>query len=219
MRYTARAVTASASPWPLQIGTRTYLARPLSAALVLRLFPQMTNGETRTIAIAEALRAAFPVPSGWCASRRDPMRANKTLPPKFVAEVIARLFALPGHDADAEDDPEAALIAAHRRMAFPDEAKTSGPTLTIAALTCEREMGADWYFNPARWSTVDGFAPLATVWTTYTGLSALAAKERLSMATAVRLGMADGDKADRAWRKLEAQAYPADPTMRGATRG
>lgn len=216
MQYTARSITASSAPWPLQIGDRTYHARPLSAALVLRLFPQMAQASTRTAAVIEALRAAFPAPSGWWARRfRDPLRDIDALPLSIQADIVQRLFAVPGQQSPVQDDPVAALMAAHRKLAHPSEKKT-GPTLAIAALTCEVRMGAHWYHAPTRWATVDGYAPLATVWTTYLGLQALDARERLSLASAVRLGMADGQKTESHWRSLEAAAFPPDPTMRGA---
>lgn len=216
MQYTARSITASSAPWPLQVNDRTYHARPLSAALVLRLFPRMAQASTRAEAVTEALRAAFPEPAGWWARRfRDPLRAVFGLDVALQAEIVQRLFAVPGQHSPAEDDPVAALMAAHRKLAHPTERKT-GPTLAIAALTCEVRMGAAWYYAPTRWSTVDGYAPLATVWTTYLGLQALDARERLSLASAVRLGMADGQKTESHWRSLEAAAFPPDPTMRGA---
>jgi hypothetical protein len=222
MRYTARAVTASSAPWPLTLGGTTYWARPLSAALVLELFPRMTDPTSQADAVFSALRAAFPLPARGLevlgALRRDPVRRIAALPAVMQAEIVERLFAIPGHATTAEEDPEAALIAAHRKLAHPHESKT-GPTLAIAALTCEVRLGAAWYFNRDRWPTTDGFAPLAAVWTTYQGLMALDAKDRLSMASAVRLGMADGVKSEKVWKQLETAAYPADPTMRAHANG
>lgn len=211
MHYTARSVTASTAPWPLTIGERTHWARPLSAALVLRLVPLMAHEATRGQAVLDALRAAFPVAHWW---QRDPLRAVARLSLPVQAEIVARLFAVPGHIEDAAVDPEAALIAAHRRLAFPAEA-ARGPTLALAALTCEVRLGADWYYAPSRWSTADGYAPLATVWTTYAGLQALDAHERLQMAAAVQLGNGHGPTIAREWRKVQQAAYPPDPTMRG----
>ena len=212
MRYTARSVTASSASWPLVIGRRTYWARPLSAALVLRLVPLMADESTRAEAVLAALRAAFPPRRRW---QWNALRAVATLTPTVQAAIIERLFALPGQLVDEALDPEAALIAAHRKLAHPEES-SRGPTLALAVLTCEVRMGAGWYYAPDRWETSDGYAPLAAVWTTYTGLTAIAAQERLQLASATQLANGHGAQVAREWKKLQAAAYPTDPTMRGA---
>lgn len=211
MHYTARTVTASCAPWPLVVGQRTFTARPLSAALVLRLVPLMVRPETRGAAIDEALCGAFPRARWW---QHDPLAAIASLTPIVQAQIIERLFATPGQLADDPLDPDAALIAAHRKLAHP-EAVDRGPTLALAALTCEVRLGADWYYAPDRWPTTDGYAPLASVWAAYTGLSALVAQERLQLASAMQLANGHGSAVVREWRKLEAAAWPSDPTMRG----
>lgn len=211
MAYTARGVTAATAPWPLVIGKRTYWARPLSAAFVLRVVPMMARRETAPTAVAAALRAAFPRGRWW---RRDPLRDVLRLTPDVQAKIVAQLFAIPGAVTEAEMDPLEALMAAHRKMARPESA-TSGPSLALASLTCQVRLGAAWWHNPALWPTVDGFAPHAAVWTTYYGLVALDAQERLAMAQAVSLGQASGPKVQAEWDRIQKAAYPADPTMRG----
>ena len=211
MGYTARAVSAAIAPWPLVIGTRTHWARPLSAAFVLRVVPQMTDPTTAPVAVLAALRAAFPRGRWW---QRDPLRAIVRLTPNVQAMIVQALFAVPGITTPEEQDPEAALIAAHRKLAGGDKAQHA-PTLAIAALTCEARMGAAWYYDPRRWPTADGYAPLATVWTTYTGLAALDARQRLEMAQAVSLANAHGPTVSREWEKITAAAFPPDPSMRG----
>lgn len=214
MSYTARSVTASSAPWPLTIGEHTHWARPLSAAFVLRVVPKMVDAEQRTDAIREALRAAFPLPRWrW---QRDALRAIAGLTQTVQASIVEQMFAIPGATPDGAEDPEAALIAAHRKLAHPTEETRQGPTLALAALTCEVRMGAAWYYAPDRWPTSDGYAPLATVWTTYAGLAAIDAQDRLQMASAVQLANGHGPTVAREWRKVQAAAYPPDPTMRGA---
>ena len=211
MAFTARAVTAATAPWPLVVSGRTYWAQPVSAALLLRLLPALRVPKTADAALTELLRAAFG-PRRWI---HDPVRAVLSLPKGLLAGTLDRVLAVPGHEVDASLDPEAALIAAHRRLAHPVES-TMGPSLALAALTCEVRLGAAWYFNPDRWPTSDGYAPMATVWTTYGGLMALDAGAQLSAANAARLAASTDKGVERAYRALQKAAYPPDPTMRGA---
>lgn len=212
MAYTSRAVTAATASWPLVVGGRTYTVRPVSAALLLRLLPEMREPTTQAAALNALLRAAFG-PRRWY--RRDPVRTLYRLPSAVLAQVVDRILSVPGHAVDESLDPEAALIAAHRKMAHPDEHRT-GPSLALAALTCEVRLGAAWYFAPDRWPTADGYAPMAAVWTTYGGLMALDAGAQLSAVNAARLAASTDKGVERAYRALHNAAYPPDPTMRGA---
>lgn len=211
MAYSAKAVTASTAPWPLAVSGRTYWVQPVSAALLLRLLPALRQPETADAALTELLRAAFG-PRRWF---RDPVRIARRLPLGILAHVLDRILAVPGHDIDPSLDPEAALIAAHRKLAHP-ETSGLGPSLALAALTCEVRLGAAWYFAPDRWPTADGYAPMAAVWTTYGGLMALDAGAQLSAANAARLAASTDKGVDRAYKALQKAAYPPDPTMRGA---
>lgn len=183
----------------------------MSAATVLRVLPQMRGDQEG--AVRALLAAALGTSRLWF---RDPVRAVLGLPATMVASVLDRTLAVPGAEEDAALDPEAALIAAHRRLAHPDEAKRQGPTLALAALTCEARLGAAWYYAPARWATRDGFAPMASVWTAYAGLMALDAQHQLAFANAIRLGNSTDPKTDKAFKTLAKMGYPPDPTMRAA---
>ena len=119
----------------------------MSAALLLRLLPEMRLADTAPVALESLLRAAFGPPPGWRGWWRDPVRAIHQLPPTLFAQVVDRILAVPGHEIDASLDPEAALIAAHRKLAHPTTAHR-GPSLALAALTCEARLGAAWYFAP-----------------------------------------------------------------------
>lgn len=211
MAYTSRAVTAATASWPLVVGGRTYTVRPVSAALLLRLLPALRVPETADAALTELLRAAL----GGRRWFRDPVAVVKRLPVGLLARALDRILAVPGHEIDESQDPEAALIAAHRKMAHP-VTSTQGPTLALAALTCEARLGSGWYFAPDRWPTSDGYAPMAVVWTTYGGLMALDAGAQLAAANAARLAASTDKGVDRAFKALQKAAYPPDPTMRGA---
>lgn len=211
MAFTAKAVTAATASWPLVVGGRTYWARPVSAALLLRLLPALRTPDTADAALTELLRAAFG-PRRWF---RDPVTIARALPVGLLARTLDRILAVPGHDVDESLDPEAALIAAHRKLAHPAPS-THGPSLALAALTCEVRLGAAWYYAPDRWPTSDGYAPMAAVWTTYGGLMALDAGAQLAAALAVRLAHSTDKGVDRAHRALQKAAFPPDPTMRGA---
>jgi hypothetical protein len=211
MAFTAKAVTAATASWPLVVGKRSYVARPVSAALLLRILPALRVPETADAALTELLRAAFG-PRRWF---RDPVAVVKRLPVGLLARALDRMLSVPGHEIDESLDPEAALIAAHRKLAHP-VTSTQGPTLALAALTCEARLGAGWYFAPDRWPTSDGYAPMAVVWTTYGGLMALDAGAQLAAANAARLAASTDKGVDRAFKALQKAAYPPDPTMRGA---
>ncbi len=211
MAFNARAVTAATAPWPLSVSGRTYWARPVSAHLLLRLLPALRVPETADAALLELLRAALG-PRRWF---RDPVRIVRALPVGLLAHTLDRILAVPGHDDDESLDPEAALIAAHRKLAHPTESRR-GPTLALAALTCEVRLGAAWYYAPARWPTSDGYAPMAAVWTTYGGLMALDAGAQLAAANVARLAASTDKGVARAYRALEKAAYPPDQPMRGA---
>ncbi len=215
MAFNARAVTAATASWPLVVSGRTYWAQPVSAALLLRLLPAMRDPATSGAALDALLRAAFGPPPGWRGWWRDPVRLVMKMPDALLAQVLDRILAVPGHEIDPSEDPEAALIAAHRKMAHPTSA-ARGPSLALAALTCEARLGAAWYFAPDRWPTSDGYAPASAVWTTYGGLMALDAGAQLSQAHAMRLAQSTDKSVDRAYRALEKAAFPPDHTMRGA---
>jgi hypothetical protein len=211
MAFTAKAVTAATAPWPLAVSGRTYWVQPVSAALLLRLLPALREPTTADAALTELLRAALG-PRRWF---RDPVKLVRGLPLGILAQVLDRILAVPGHEADPSLDPEAALIAAHRKLAHPTENRT-GPSLALAALTCEVRLGAAWYYAPDRWPTSDGYAPMAAVWTTYGGLMALDAGAQLAAANAARLAASTDKGVDRAYKALQKAAYPPDHTMRGA---
>jgi hypothetical protein len=211
MAFTARAVTAATASWPLVVSGRTVLVRPVSAALLLRVLPALRVIETADAALTELLRAALGPRRWW----GDPVARVRRLPVGLLARTLDRILAVPGHEIDESHDPEAALIAAHRKLAHPVDA-TTGPSLALAALTCEARLGAAWYFAPDRWPTADGYAPMAVVWTTYGGLMALDAGAQLAAASAARLAASTDKGVDRAYKALQKAAYPPDPTMRGA---
>lgn len=207
MAYTARRVAGATKPWPLVIGTRTYWARPLSAAFALRVLPSLTRPDEAPAAIAEAFRAAFPRPRLWW---RDPVRQIAQLDAGVRGAIVAQLFSAPGESIE-EQDPLEAVMAAHRKLARPQSAGVA-PTLALMALTCEARLPG-WYYAPGRWPTSDGYAPLAAVWTAYEGLAALDAQTLLHTARAMRIAQGSGTPVEL--DRLQRTAYPADPTMRG----
>jgi len=83
-------------------------------------------------------------------------------------------------------------------------------SLGLAAAHCERFFGAGWYFNPARWDTVDGYAPWSVVWIAWRSLQSIAAWERLSMQRAIALSLSSGDAGARQRLEEMAIAYPVE---------
>lgn len=60
-------------------------------------------------------------------------------------------------------------------------------SLTVAATHCELHYGADWYYNPRRWPTADGYVPYRVLWSAFRRLEAWRAVLRLDVARAVSL--------------------------------
>jgi len=76
----------------------------------------------------------------------------------------------------------------------------------IAALV-EREYGAGWWYCPARWDTLDGFAPYAEVWRAWGTMVRARAWDRLNLVRAMGTSRAG----DRAQRLLDADLREAFP--------
>ncbi len=211
MAYTAQAVADAVASWPLEINGTTYWARPVSAAFALRVLPQLHDPSKAGHALAATLRAAFPRPKWrWW---RDPLRQIARLNPAVQGRIIAQIFARPGV-AEKEQDPMEALFAAHRKLARPDGA-SHAPTLALMALTCEVRLGAGWWYAPEQWPTVDGYAPLASVWAAYEGLAALDAQALLVAAKAARFGQRTDPGIAKDFESILKAAYPKDPSTRG----
>lgn len=83
-------------------------------------------------------------------------------------------------------------------------------TLALAVTQVERFYGAAWYHAPARWQTVDGYAPWQVVWIAWRAMNAMVAYERLSMSRAIAIALAQGDAAGRARQQELDLAFPAD---------
>lgn len=211
MAYTARRVAGAVAPWPLVIGDVTYWARPLSAAFALRVLPDLSDPKKAGAALHATLRAAFPRPRWrWW---RDPLRQIARLDPAVQGRIIAQAYARPGEDPK-DQDPMEALFAAHRKLARP-QASEHAPTLALMALTCQVRLGQGWWYKPHEWPTVDGFAPLASVWAAYEGLAALDAQALLVAAKAARFGQRTDPQVERDFAKILNAAYPGDPSTRG----
>lgn len=76
----------------------------------------------------------------------------------------------------------------------------------------EAHVEAKWphvYFNPHRWSTVDGFVPWRFFLLYAAALYPLWAMERMTMASAIGLAFAPADESGRRTRReAAAEAYP-----------
>jgi hypothetical protein len=204
-------VADAVASWPLTIGNITYWARPVSAAFALRALPDLHDPARAGAVLHATLRQAFPRPRWrWW---RDPLRQIARLSPTVQGQIIAQCFARPGV-SEKEQDPMEALFAAHRKLARPDAA-AHGPSLALMALTCEVRLGAGWWYAPHQWPTVDGYAPLASVWAAYEGLEALDAQALLVAAKAARFGQRTDPGVSKDFGTMVKAAYPHDPTVRG----
>ncbi len=83
-------------------------------------------------------------------------------------------------------------------------------SLALAAVHCERFFGADWYWNPERWGTVDGYAPWMVVLAAWSSVASISAWERLSMMRAIDLAILHSDSKPAALQQEMRIAYPPD---------
>lgn len=65
-----------------------------------------------------------------------------------------------------------------------------------------------WYFDPARWRTVDGFAPWNVCWIQWRALQSVRAMDRLSLTRAVMLANNGNDAGHTARQDELRHAYP-----------
>lgn len=80
-------------------------------------------------------------------------------------------------------------------------------TFPAIARLVEREYGAAWWFNPARWETLDGFAPYLAVWEAWETMRRARAWERLSLVRAISVARA-GEAGQRAIDTDLREAFP-----------
>lgn len=73
---------------------------------------------------------------------------------------------------------------------------------------CERHYGAEWYWNPKRWTTADGYVPWAEFLVKWDALMGHLAIDRLQQTLAAFTGRAEGDQAQRALDRMERAAFP-----------
>lgn len=212
MLYHTALVTQAGQRFPVTIGGRRFVARPISVPVMLHVMAAIGSGDaTRTQAAhAALLRAAFPRPRfGW----RDPLRWVARLDAPALGLLIRRLTRIP-HDAppDVADDPRAAMAARQRAAVQGATRATHGPrpTLLLAAQACRAAFGHAWYYAPNEYDTVDGYVPHDVCWLEFAGLSALDARAQLTQVHAHAVATS-GKKAEQALRSLLAQAYPTDP--------
>jgi hypothetical protein len=218
--HTALALAAG-RPFPVVIGERTVIARPVSVEVMLRVNAASAAGSPSAMAEAEyqLLRAAFPRPRfGW----RDPVRTIARLPIEIRVAIVQRLMRPPVVEAKDSDDPLAALAAKQRAAVHGHRhANEPRPTLLLAAQACRAQFGESWYYNPDRWcvlrtpdgdlpGTVDGYVPHDVCWAQFIGLSALEAREQLLQARSARIASSGNEYASLT-RQLLVAAYPPDP--------
>lgn len=231
MQYSARALTEAERPVVIAIGrtgasrlgrwwaqrwTRwacTWTVRPISTPQMLRLEATRHDPVANIVALAEVLRAVFPV-SRWRRLLGNPVAMVLRLPDDVRRHVLGALFHVPGLGAAAHDDsdPLEQLRRTQRAQVYGAGAALGPhPTLATAALTVRAAYGDSWYWNPTRWRTADGYAPFAVTWLEYVGLQALEARQRMIVADGYTI--AQSKDAQRARRELLRLAYPSDQAV------
>jgi hypothetical protein len=210
--YHTALLLAAGRPFPVQIGTRTVVARPVSVPVALEVQAALSTGDVGRMEAAyrQLLRAAFPRPRfGW----RDPVRLVAGLPSAVQRALFQRLLRVPRDVPDVSTDPLAATRAWQRAAVRGDG--TTGrsgpqPTLLLAAQACRAMYGEAWYYAPHRWATTDGYVPHDICWLEFAGLSALEARSQLAQVNA-HVVAHSGKDARRSVGALIRAAYPPDP--------
>ena len=81
-------------------------------------------------------------------------------------------------------------------------------------LQCEAHYGAQWYWNPERWETVDGYVPFPRVLDAWRCLESLVARDILHQVIALALGgqhtEAGAQDAQRRLERFHDLAYPTE---------
>lgn len=80
-------------------------------------------------------------------------------------------------------------------------------TFPAVARLVEREYGAAWWYNPARWDTLDGFAPYGAVWEAWETMRRAKALDRLNLVRAIGTSRA-GERAQRLLDSDVKEAFP-----------
>lgn len=87
-------------------------------------------------------------------------------------------------------------------------------SLGLACAQCEAFWGASWYFNPARWATVDGFVPFQVLWDAWRTMQSVTAWQRLQTMHAVALAQPVSEGAVTERQRLldqeQRQAFPQE---------
>lgn len=202
LTYGAGLIVEALRPVVLTIGRSAYVARPLSTPVMLAM--QAVHGGSdveKGAALVMALRAAFPRAPWYRRWRPDPVRQILTLPLDLQGHVLAALFKAPGSDRDRRaDESPLEKMRREQRAAVHGTARQHGhvPTLAVALAVVRAAYGDQWYYNPDRWPTADGYAPFAVTWVEYMALQTVEMRRRLERADSVSLALAkDGAKARR----------------------
>ena len=175
--------------WTLTVSGGTYQGKPLSAEAVRRFQQRLADGEPEERALAWLLRRSFPLrwSNLW---RGDPVRQLLADPQRGVK--VQEFLALPATKAAPQVEDEWDRLRAFNRDPVAEPGKPV--ELDRVCRLTEAVLGSDWYFNPARWTTWDGYAPWDEVWRAWGTLQMRLALERLSVVRAIGITKA-GDKA------------------------
>jgi hypothetical protein len=215
MAITGRGLVAAETAVTITIGRHTHVARPISVPTMMRVQTMASSGRPIDMinALLLVLAASFPDRPRW-RRWRDPVRQILSLDRDTQQKVFRALTAIPGL-GEVETDPTDPLAAtrAWQRAAVRGDAGRKGglmPSLELAARTCRSAFGETWYYNPARWPTVDGFVPHTVCWVDYLGLDALDARRELSAVRAEAVVRASrAADVQRQIRALERRAFPS----------
>lgn len=179
--------------WTLTVSGETWQGRPLSAEAVRRFLRMLADGRPEDAAIGWLLRRSFPL--SWRSVlahlwRGDPVRKVVADPLRVMR--VQAFLALPKEVEEPVVEDEWDRL----RRLQQDPVKEPGPRVTLDRVCriTEAVFGSDWYWNPRRWPTWDGYAPYDVVWRGWETLQMTRALERLNLVRAIGITKA-GDKA------------------------
>lgn len=186
----------------MTLGGVRYQGRPLSAEALRRYESRVAADATATHdALFQMLRQVFPLSWRWL-WHGDPVRRLVSHP--ACDALVRALIALPTKAVRPKAPDEWDKLAQQNADPVPPE--KFDITLGTVCQLVECGMGPGWYYDPARWPTWDGYAPLDVVFAAWEGLARHRALTKLDLMHAI-LVTKSGDKAQAQFDAIRDEAF------------
>jgi hypothetical protein len=169
--------------WAIALDGVVHSARPLSAEAVCHAYDALRQDpEAEAAILFRLLRQAFPL--RWSALWKGDVTRRILASPERYALLATFLKIAPDRVIpEREQDDWDRLEAMQRGEEEP------GPEISLETICrlVEAHFGSSWYFNPDRWPTWDGYAPLDVVWRAWETLRRVRAFDRVNLVRAISM--------------------------------